>query len=420
MKILLSAFSCGATMTSEPGNAWRVVKHALSEGHEVWTITEKAGYEEPMMAYLAAQPMPRYHPIFFGMSSLPIRLCRSGMLGPIYYHLWQQKLMSVARQLHQKVGFDLAHHVTFGRYWSPSGVRDLGIPFIWGPVGAAESTPASFLAELSPRNRLFEFTRDSIRNVSHGDPALRDTARKATISIGITRESCEALRKLGARRVEQLPQGALADEELAYFDRVSLPPNKPFRAICMGRLLHWKAFHLAIRAFAIFARKDLEAELWIVGGGPFRRELKKTAEQVGMTSRVRFWGHCSHSDTMEKLAQCHVLIHPALHEAFGNVCLEAMAAGRPVICLDLGGPATQVTSETGFVAPATTPEESVQAMASFLTRLAGDRSLLEEMSAKARTRVREEFSVRRVGASISSFYTEAVASHAELRSRGGR
>ena len=98
---------------------------------------------------------------------------------------------------------------------------------------------------------------------------------------------------------------------------------------------------------------------------------------------MRFFGHLpSFSDVLAKLAQAHVLMHPALHEAFGNVCLEALAAGRPVVCLDIGGPASQVTPETGFAAPATTPEDAVQAMAAFLARIAGNRALLADMSAQ--------------------------------------
>ena len=186
--------------------------------------------------------------------------------------------------------------------------------------------------------------------------------------------------------------------------------------MCLGRLLHWKGFYLAIRAFAIFARGNPEAELWIVGGGPFRRELEKAAAQTGMASQKRFFGELPHAAATETLAQAHVLIHPALHEAFGNVCLEAMAAGRPVICLDIGGPAAQVTPQTGLVVPATTPEEAVQAMASFLpTTLADNRALLAKLSVQARAWVREKFSVRRVGAALSGFWAEAIASHAESR-----
>ncbi len=53
------------------------------------------------------------------------------------------------------------------------------------------------------------------------------------------------------------------------------------------------------------------------------------------------------------------MVHPALHEAFGISCLEALAAGRPVICLNCGGPALQVTPEVGFVVEPGPVEETV-------------------------------------------------------------
>ena len=401
-------------MTSEPRNAWCAINHALSQGHEVWVVIEQSEYQKDTLEYLARHPMPGFHPVFFQLPTLVVKAIRgSGMSHSVYYHLWQHKLLRVAAELHRQVGFDLAHHITFGRYWSPSGVRNLGIPFVWGPVGAAESSPPSFLSELPLRERVFELIRDNVRLLAAKDRALRATARAATIGIGVTRESCEALRKLGVRRVEQLPQAALPDEDLAFFDRFPPPPDGPFRAICIGRLLHWKGFHLAIRAFGLFARNNPEAELWIVNEGPFQRELEKTAARAGIASRVRFFGHLSsYKEVLAKLAQAHVLMHPALHEAFGKACLEALAAGRPVVCLDIGGPASQVTSEIGFAAPATTPAEAVQAMASFLAKIAGNRALLADMSAKARARVREKFTMRIIGPAIDSYYQQAVASRA--------
>jgi glycosyltransferase involved in cell wall biosynthesis len=417
MKLLFSAYSCGPWPTSEPGNAWRAVKHALASGHEVWTVTESAGYEEPTMKYLAEHPMPGYHPQFFRLPEPIGVLRRPGMVGCVYYHLWQQKLMSVAAELHKKIGFDLAHHVTFGRYWSPSGLRGLGLPFVWGPVGAAESAPPAFLDELPFSAQMFEYTRDTVRAISTHDPTLRATAEAATISIGISRESCEALRGLGARRVEQLPQAGLPDDDLAVFNNLPPPPaTGPFRAICMGRLIHWKGHYLAIRAFALFAKKHPDAELWIISEGPFKRELEATAEREGVKHQVHFTGLLpKFSQVLEKLGECHVLMHPALHEAFGNVVMEAMAAGRPVVCLDIGGPAAQVTPETGFAAPATNPTEAVEAMAAFLTKLADDRGLLKQMSAKAKERVREKFTMRELGAAFNRYYEEAVAMHAEAK-----
>lgn len=418
MKLLLSAYSCGPWPNSEPGCAWRAVNHALAQGHEVWTVSEKH-CEAPTMAYLAKHPMPKYHPMFFQVSPLAAKFRPKRFLANVYYHLWQHKLVSYARELHEKVGFDLVHHVTFGRYWSPSGLRELDLPFIWGPVGAVETMPPAFWADLPWRVRLFELLRDTIRRVAQLDPALRATARAATIGIGITRESCAMLSDLGVKRVEQLPQAALPDNELDAFDRFPPPPDGPFRAICIGRHLHWKGFHLAIRAFALFARAHPEAELWILNDGPYQSELVATAEREGVAAQVHFTGHLPFPEVLVKLTESHVLMHPALHEAFGVVCMEAMAAGRPVVCLEIGGPASQVTAETGFIAPATTPAEAVAAMAGFLTKIAENRELLLEMSAKSRARVHEKFAMRKLGAAFESLYHEAAAMHAEARRARG-
>jgi glycosyltransferase involved in cell wall biosynthesis len=114
---------------------------------------------------------------------------------------------------------------------------------------------------------------------------------------------------------------------------------------------------------------------------------------------------------MQKLAESHVLLHPALHEGFGNVCVEALAGGRPVLCLDIGGPAMQISPETGYAAPATNPTEAVEALASFMARLDDDRGLLAKMSAAARVRAREQFTMRRVGSELRRFYRESIEEH---------
>lgn len=412
MKILLSTYSCFPCQTSEPGNAWRAINEALRE-HEVWAVIADAHrYRELTEPWLAKNPLPNFHPIWVKLNPALQSLGRLPAVNPIYYHLWQEHLRGVTRELHQQVKFDLVHHVTYGRYWSPSGLRDLNLPFIWGPVGAAETPPRSFVRELPWRCRLVEMARDRARRFCEGTRSLRDTARAATIALGVTRESCEALQRLGARRVERMPQMALTAADLAQFAELPAPPAGPLRAICVGRHVYWKGFYLAIRAFAEFAKKSQDAELWIVNDGPFRGELEKTAAQTGVFSRVKFLGTLpKYSDVLAKLGQSHVLLHPALHEGFGNVCLEAMAAGRPVGCLDIGGPASQITPETGFAATATNPLEAVTALAGFLERIDRDRVLLSAMSAAARAHVQSHFTMLKINERMRALYGEAVEQH---------
>ena len=421
MKVLLSAYSCFPSQSSEPGCAWRAIQEALRE-HEVWAVIADAHqYRELTEPVLAKNPLPNFHPIFFKLPPAFQWLGHRGATNAVYYHLWQEKLRARVRELQQQVKFDLVHHITYGRYWSPSGLRELNLPFIWGPVGAAETPPREFVAELPLRNRVSEALRDGVRSVSEKTEAVRATAAAATIALGVTRETCAALQRLGARRVEQMPQVALREEDLAQF--AALPPLSagPLRAICIGRHLHWKGFHLAIRAFAQFAKKNTDAELWIVNDGPFRGELEKTATQTGVAARVKFFGTLpKHADVLEKLGQSHVLLHPALHEGFGNVCLEAMAAGRPVGCLDIGGPASQITPATGFAAPATNPAEAVAALAGFLERIDRDRARLAAMSVAARAHVQEHFTMRQVNQRMRQLYAEAVAQFSPADAGGGR
>ena len=415
MKVLLSTYSCFPCQTSEPGNAWRAINEALRE-HEVWAVIADAHrYRELTEPWLEKNPLPNFHPVFFKLPPALQWLSRKTSTTAIHYHLWQEYLPGLVRELHQKINFDLVHHVTYGRYWSPSGLRALNLPFVWGPVGAAETPPRSFVRDLPLRQQLFEAARDGARNFCEHSSALRDTARAASIAIGVTRESCAALQRLGARRVERLPQFALNESDLAQFAALPPIPPGPLRALCIGRHLHWKGFHLAIRAFAEFAKKNSEAELWIINDGPFRRELEKTAGRTGVAARIKFLGTLpKYADVLEKLGQSHVLLHPALHEGFGNVCLEAMAAGRPVACLDIGGPASQITSETGFAAPATNPAEAVAALANFLERIDRDRPLLATMSAAARAHVAQNYTMRQVNEQMRQFYAEAVEQHRQL------
>jgi glycosyltransferase involved in cell wall biosynthesis len=88
---------------------------------------------------------------------------------------------------------------------------------------------------------------------------------------------------------------------------------------------------------------------------------------------------------------CHVLVHPSLHDSGGWVCLEAMAAGRPVICLDQGGPGVQVTSHTGIKISVGTPDNVIADIAEAMRKFANDRDLCESMGNFGRQRISSHF-----------------------------
>jgi glycosyltransferase involved in cell wall biosynthesis len=406
MKVLLSAYACEPHKGSERGVGWNVARE-VAKYHEVWVLTRSDQSKEEIEAELAANPIPNLHFVYF---TLPfwkdsLRWGQSGAM-QLHYYLWQIQAYFVGKKLHQEVGFDAIHHVTFVRYASPSFLSFLPVPFVWGPVGGGESAPPSFWQDFSWKNKLYEVARWVWRSIGELDPFTVLTARRSAIAYATTPDTAVRVHQLGAHNIQICSETALSDRDIAQLDRSPPPGDTPIRFIGIARLLHWKGFYLGLRAFAQANLTD--AEYWILGEGPELERLKELAIDLGIADRVEFCGLLPRDEVLQKLSQAAILVHPSLHDSGGWVCLEAMAAGKPVICLDLGGPAAQVTSETGIKIPADNPEQVVQGLAEAMVQLAGDRRLLLQMGQSGQQRVRECYNWEVKGKQLAQIYAEIV------------
>ena len=86
-----------------------------------------------------------------------------------------------------------------------------------------------------------------------------------------------------------------------------------------------------------------------------------------------------------------------------------MASGRPVICLDLGGPAVQVTEHTGIKVSAQAPQQAIQDIAAAMQQLAHDTELRSQMGQAGRCLVNENFSWTVVGERLDTLYQSTLA-----------
>jgi glycosyltransferase involved in cell wall biosynthesis len=401
-KILVSTYCCEPDKGSEPGVGWNCVRQ-IARFHEVWAITQTRNRRAIERA-LDKEPMPHVHWVYF---DLPwwADLWRRRMRGVrLYYYFWQFGVYFLGKRLHDQVAFDLVHHVTFCAYWLPSFLVLLPVPFVWGPVGGAESTPRAFYKTFSLRNRGYELMRKMTQWLCEKDPIVALDSTKSRVVFATAQETAQRLGQMRGRSVELLSQVGLPAEELLQLTMLPLRHTSPFRLISVGRLLHWKGFHLGLTAFARFQQQFPDSEYWIVGDGPQRRDLERLARHLEVSMTVRFWGNLPRSQVFEKLADCDVLMHPSLHDSGGYVCLEAMAAGRPVLCLDLGGPALQVTDRVGVKVPAISPEQVVDDFAKAMGQLARDPALRVGMAEAARERVAEQFAWDQKGERIREVY----------------
>jgi len=417
MKVLLSAYACEPNRGTEPGVGWSTAV-SLAQYHQIWVFTSNT-HRAAIEAELVVRPVENLQFVYLDPMGWVYDWSQEGKKAHwdvhLHYYLWQIWAYFVGRSLHHTIGFDLVHHLTYGKYSAPSFLSFLPIPFVWGPVGGAESAPKPFWQDFSLRARTYEVFRGLSQRVGELDPFMRLTARQSHLTWCKAEDTAKRMRELGAQNVSVMVESGLRPEEIANLANYPMPESEPIRFISMGRLLHWKGFYLGVRAFA---KANLpHAEYWILGEGPERDRLQTLAEELGVAHQVKFWGNLPRTEGLAKLGECHVLVHPSLHDSGGWVCLEGMAAGRPIICLDLGGPGAQVIAETGFKIPAHNPEQAVEGLAEAMTRLAQDPNLRTQLGQAGQSLIASSYNWQAKAKILTQAYEQVLTPlGSELRS----
>jgi len=113
--------------------------------------------------------------------------------------------------------------------------------------------------------------------------------------------------------------------------------NKSKKILAVGRLEKAKDFKTLIKAFSNVVNKE-DAKLIILGEGSCKDELQELIDELKLSDRVRLPGFTSNLYPYYKNADLFVL--SSYNEGFGNVIIEAMSVGTPVVSTDcLSGPA---------------------------------------------------------------------------------
>lgn len=154
--------------------------------------------------------------------------------------------------------------------------------------------------------------------------------------------------------------------------------------VAAGRLVRQKNYPLLLEAMAALVSK-VDAELWILGRGPLQAELEARAQALGLGDRVRFLGF--RENPYAYMARADVFALSSSFEGFGNVLVEAMASGVPVVSTDCPhGPGEIIRDGVdGLLVP---PGDAA-VLAGALQRVLEDAQLAARLREAGRVRARE-------------------------------
>ncbi len=145
--------------------------------------------------------------------------------------------------------------------------------------------------------------------------------------------------------------------------------------LALGRLHVNKGFDTLLAALAELP----DHYLWLGGSGPLKAGLGRQAGALGVAPRVRFLGW--REDTPALLAAADAFVCSSRHEPFGNIIIEAWAAGVPVVAAASAGPAALIADgESGILVPV----DDAPALAAAARSLATEAGLGERLAAGGR------------------------------------
>lgn len=235
-----------------------------------------------------------------------------------------------------------------------------------------------------------------------GEAKFNLAARACHWVAGICQITCDRL-AVGpfapTERIVRVYNGSAAVPRTNFDALRADDPDAGFTLVFVGRLVWEKDLGTLLEAVAIARESVAGLRCWIVGDGPKRAEMEAKAEELALAGTVRFWG--MRTDTPAFFSAADVFVMSSISEGLPMSLLQSMSLGTPCILTDVEGMGEVLRlTESGLL----TPAGDAAAFAQAIVRLATDRPLYEELSARAHQAYAERFTLERMGENYLRLY----------------
>src|SRR5579875_1524708 len=175
------------------------------------------------------------------------------------YNYWHQLALRYMRALHATEQFDLVHQVNVCTFREPGYGLELGIPYIWGPMGGSQNFPARFLSSLPLKEALKEGIRGQANRMALRKGRVRSAAQRANLVLAANSTNLTDFRRAFGREVELLLETGLHQvhtpdrsrfEERVLDKKAGVAP-RPLRLLWSGELHTRKALPVLLRALTL-------------------------------------------------------------------------------------------------------------------------------------------------------------------------
>lgn len=402
-RILLSAYACEPNKGSEPGVGWNWAIH-LSKDFEVYVITRKNN-QKIIESYLSTCPIKHLHFYYYDCSGWAKKIKKLPYGFFPYYKRWQTEILPIAKKIVENEKIELIHHVTFNEFRTPGKLWRIGVPFVWGPIGGGQFYSPVF------KNAYFrksDIVKEKLRNLINQYYIKCSGNVKQAINhaaaILIADQSTEKLMPSKYNYVRLLETGY--DIKRNGIKNYGERRSKDIRILWVGGIWPRKGLKLLIDALG---KSDFRSfRLDIIGNGNDIKLCKDLVDTYRMNNYIHFLGSLPYNEVNRHYDDADVFIFTSLRDTSGNVVLEAMSHGLPVIALNHHGVGEIVTQETGTLVDvtdyATIQRDIIKAIRFYYK----NRTAIEIKGRAGRKRIEDTYSWEHNAEIMSRVYTKIL------------
>lgn len=398
MNVVVIAYSCSPGEGSEPGIGWNYVSELSRKHINLTVITRKNNREK-----IQKEGLKRVNFIYHDLGSVPLRLKKSIPFGlHIYIRLWQK---SVYKNIVNNLNVDLVHHLNLVAFWNIPPYRLLECSkFIWGPVGISDTIPWTHLKHFKTSAILYELVLKFMININ----SLR-LSRIKGLSHGllIRNKSSEVFFEDGISSLRDvLCETGIRSSEIGIpkiLDPMSL------QIICVGRMVYWKGFMQAVKAFEAYINRGGHGNLLLIGDGPEFSVIRSYIAKNNLVNHVVQLRSVSREVVLTHLKNAHIMLHPSFRDGAPFAVLEAMSNGVVPIILNTLGPSDLVSPNTGIILDRSRHlNEIVEQITKSLFEIVKSPTVYAQKSKDAIHRAREEYTWESHGDYLYEFYKKSI------------
>lgn len=412
-RLLLLAPYCDGTDVGEAWSTYQWVSR-LSEVADTTVLTLRkrnrtSVHEQVPLARVVEWPD---YPLIKQVSRL------NSSLKPGYIRFYARARRWIRTALSQGERFDVIHQISPLALRYPSPAVGIAAPLIIGPLGGSLPTPSAM-----------DVTQDTspwykrLRGVDQWrlkyDGILRESYERAEVVLAVAPYVRDVLSAVQIKKIVFMSEtGVVRLPEIAPGIERNRE-SKDVRCLFVGRLARMKGVLDAIRAIG---RIGMERRITmdIVGEGEEHAACRDLISQLRLEDVVCLHGHVARHKVDEFYRAADVFVFPSYREPSGNVVLEAMSFGLPMVVADYGGPAFTVKDDFGIRVPIAGPDEYSVSIANAIESLASDPDRRRCMSDAGRKEVESRHLWEKKIDQLFRVYEEVVERRQPQANRVGR